>query len=80
MLMPPVPHAEMRVPSLWFRIKETGKCAKVYQPHWDGIHLQLEYSLRWFTLDELEPITEDEFMTWKESVREECRRAQTDRR
>lgn len=51
----------MRVPSLYFGIKSSGKVGKVYQPHPDGVHLQLEYDLRWYTLEELEPITEEKY-------------------
>lgn len=69
MLLPSSVSYSMRVPSLFFRIKATGKCREVGQPHPDGVHLQLDGELRWYTLDELEPITENDFEAWKASFR-----------
>lgn len=51
----------MSIPSLYFRIKNTNRLGKAYQPHRDGIHLRLNISMRWYTLDELDAITEDTY-------------------
>jgi len=45
MLLPSSVSYSMRVPSLFFRIKATGKCREVGQPHPDGVHLQLDGQL-----------------------------------
>jgi hypothetical protein len=55
----------MYVPSYWFRIKETGKCHKVYEPHPNGVQLILEFDpIHAYTMDELEPITEEMYNDW----------------
>lgn len=71
MMLPGPNFCSMSVPSYWFKVRSTGKCRKVSEPHPDGKHLRMEYDIRWYPLDDLEPITEEEFNDWVTRMRNE---------
>ena len=72
-MMPGAMPVSMRVPSRWVRIKGTEKLSEIHQPHRDGIHVRVLGNLRWYTLDELEPVTEEEYKAYVERLRQEAR-------
>jgi hypothetical protein len=52
---------EMCVPSMYLRRKDTGRIGKAYEPHPNGTHLRLENDIRWLSLDDLEPASEQDY-------------------
>jgi hypothetical protein len=61
MFFPPSITTEMRVPSIYFRKKDTGRIGKAYEPHPNGTHLRFEGDIRWYSLDDLEPASEQDY-------------------
>jgi hypothetical protein len=61
--------AVMQLPSLYLKVKKTGRISKAYEAHPDGIHLRLEYDLRAYTLDDLEPVTEQDYQNQIERIK-----------
>jgi hypothetical protein len=70
MLLPSSPSSVMSLPSYWFRIKNTRKIREVDYCHWDGEHLRMKRDLRWYKLDELQPISEIEFKNELDKLRQ----------
>jgi len=69
MMIPGPVSTTMQLPSLYFRFKDSNKpkdphrfqVREAYYPHWDGIHLRMKYDMRWYTLEDLDPISEEEY-------------------
>jgi hypothetical protein len=52
----------MQIPSFFLKVKKTGRIGKAYEAHPNGIQLHLERDLRAYTLEELEPVTEQDYL------------------
>jgi hypothetical protein len=62
MLLPPFITTEMNIPSMYLRIKDTGRIEKAYEPHPNGTHLRFERGIRWYSLNDLEPVSEQDYL------------------
>jgi hypothetical protein len=62
MLLPGSLMTVMQIPSYYLKVKKTGRIGIADEPHHDGIHLRLERDLYWYSLNELEPSTEETYL------------------
>jgi hypothetical protein len=59
----------MSIPSFYLKVKKTGRISEFYEPHPDGIHLHLARDLRCYSLDELEPVTVQDYRDQLECIK-----------
>lgn len=74
MLLPPSLRTEMHVPSMYLKIKDTGRIGKAYEPHPNGTHLRLERDIRWYSLDDLEPVSEQDYQDYITRIKQACKK------
>ena len=61
MFLPGSSTTVMQIPSYYLKVKKTGRISIAYEAHPNGIQLHLERDPRAYTLDELEPVTEQDY-------------------
>jgi hypothetical protein len=61
MLIPFSINTEMQLPSLYFKRKADNRIGIACEPHPDGIHFRLIHDLYWYSLDELDPVTKEDY-------------------
>lgn len=53
------------LPSLFFRVMETGQIGKVAEAHPTGTRIRFEYEIKSHSLENLVPVTEKEYEDYK---------------